>query len=196
MSLASCSMASLPGCCDSMIESWVKCIAGRMVPDCGALLWDSAWVVDEQFGPSTWLESRLESLAHLKRCLAGVPCAVSVSCLQSIQHAAGACNGFLQVTPSGRILENADFHMGWWVHSAPCSAGGRGRGFAAVLPLADKTKKKTKKNTWTPAQRPYVPYFPNTYTQWWVCVYRDVSPTSWIHAEVRMRSGHSVWAKY
>ena len=30
-----------------------------------------------------------------------------------------------------------------------------------------------------------------------MCVYRDVSPTSQIRAEVRMKkSGHSVWAKY
>ena len=29
-----------------------------------------------------------------------------------------------------------------------------------------------------------------------VCVYRDISPTSQIRAEVRMKSGHSVWAKY
>ena len=27
-------------------------------------------------------------------------------------------------------------------------------------------------------------------------MYRDVSPTSQIRAEVRMKSGHSVWAKY
>jgi len=27
-------------------------------------------------------------------------------------------------------------------------------------------------------------------------VYRDVSPTSQIRAEVQMKSGHSVWAKY
>ena len=51
-------------------------------------------------------------------------------------------------------------------------------------------------NTWAPARRPYVPYLPNTYTQWWTCVYRDVSPTSRIRAEVRMKSGHSIWAKY
>jgi len=27
-------------------------------------------------------------------------------------------------------------------------------------------------------------------------MYRDVSPTSQIRAEVRMKSGHSIWAKY
>ena len=27
-------------------------------------------------------------------------------------------------------------------------------------------------------------------------MYRDVSPTSQIRAEVRMKSGHSVWTKY
>ena len=29
-----------------------------------------------------------------------------------------------------------------------------------------------------------------------MCVCRDVSPESQIRAEVRMKSGHSVWAKY
>ena len=29
-----------------------------------------------------------------------------------------------------------------------------------------------------------------------MCMCRDVSPTSQIRAEVRMKSGHSVWAKY
>ena len=134
---------------------------------------------------------------HLKRRLARVPCAVSVSCLQSIQHATGARNGFLQVTPSGRILENVDFHTGWWAHSAPCSAGGRDQGFTAVLPLADKTnQKKKKKKIWTPAQCQYVPHFANTYTNWWMCMYRDVSPTSQIRAEVRMQRGRSFWATY
>ena len=51
-------------------------------------------------------------------------------------------------------------------------------------------------HTWTPVQRPYVLYFPNTYTNWRMCVFRDVSPTSQIRAEVRVKSGHSFWAKY
>src|SRR5258706_5031504 len=42
----------------------------------------------------------------------------------------------------------------------------------------------TDNHTWTPAQRPYVPYFSNPYTKWWMCVYREVSPTSDIRAEV------------
>ena len=29
-----------------------------------------------------------------------------------------------------------------------------------------------------------------------MCMYRDVSPTSQIRVEVRMKIGHSVWAKY
>ena len=49
---------------------------------------------------------------------------------------------------------------------------------------------------WTPAERQYVHYFSNTYTHWWICMHRDVFPTSRIRAEVRMKSGHSVWAKY
>jgi len=29
-----------------------------------------------------------------------------------------------------------------------------------------------------------------------MCVYRNVSPTTQIRTEVRMKTGHSVWAKY
>ena len=43
---------------------------------------------------------------------------------------------------------------------------------------------------------PVCPYFVKSYTNQWACVYRDVSPTSQIRAEVRMKSGHSVFAKY
>ena len=38
--------------------------------------------------------------------------------------------------------------------------------------------------------------FHNTYTNLCMYIYRDVSPVSQIRAEVRMKSGHSVWAKY
>ena len=50
--------------------------------------------------------------------------------------------------------------------------------------------------TWTPAQRPYVPYCPArcTHGRLWMC--RDVSPTSKMRAEIRMRSGHLFWANY
>jgi len=51
-------------------------------------------------------------------------------------------------------------------------------------------------HTWTPARRLWVLYSPNTYTNKWICVYRDVSPTSQIRAEVRMKRGHSFWATY
>ena len=52
-------------------------------------------------------------------------------------------------------------------------------------------------HTWTPVQRQYVPHLPNTSTHQWVGLYRGVSPTSQIRAEVRMRSGHySFWAKH
>ena len=60
----------------------------------------------------------------------------------------------------------------------------------------ERALQKKDDHTWTPAQRLYVPYFPNTYTNWWVSMYRDVSPTSQIRAEVRMKSGHSFWAKH
>ena len=36
----------------------------------------------------------------------------------------------------------------------------------------------------------------HTLTHWWMRMYRDVSPTTQIRAEVRMKSGHSIWAKY
>jgi len=51
-------------------------------------------------------------------------------------------------------------------------------------------------NTWTPARRLWVPYCPNTYAHKWTCVCRDLSPTSRIGAEVRMKRGHSIWATY
>jgi hypothetical protein len=51
-------------------------------------------------------------------------------------------------------------------------------------------------HTWTPVLRPYVPYFPNMYTHQRMCVCRDVSPTSQIRAEVRMKRGHSFWATH
>ena len=133
-----------------------------MVPGHGVSLWDSARAVDEQFGPSAWLESRLESPVHLKRCLTRVPCTVSVSCLQSIQHAADACNGFLQVTPSGRILENAGFLMGWRAHLAPLLCRGQGTKVSQQpCPWLTKQKKqkKNKKNLDT-STMPVCPLFP------------------------------------
>ena len=50
--------------------------------------------------------------------------------------------------------------------------------------------------TWTPAQRPYVPYMFTRYTQGRPCICRDISPTSNMRAEIRMRSGHLFWAHY
>ena len=49
--------------------------------------------------------------------------------------------------------------------------------------------------TWTPAQRQYVPHFPNTYvrTLTGACVYRDICPTSLIRTEVRMKK---FWATH
>ena len=51
-------------------------------------------------------------------------------------------------------------------------------------------------HTWTPARRLWVPYCHNTYTHKWICLCRDLSPTSQICAEVRMKRGHSFWATY
>jgi hypothetical protein len=60
----------------------------------------------------------------------------------------------------------------------------------------EKELEKQNNHTWTPAQRQYVLYFPHTYTYQWMCVYRDVSPTTQIRVEVRMKIGHSIWTKY
>jgi hypothetical protein len=61
----------------------------------------------------------------------------------------------------------------------------------------EERKLLTKDNrTWTPAQRPYVPCFPTRYTHGRLFICRDVSPTSEIRAEIQMRSGHLLWAKY
>jgi len=50
--------------------------------------------------------------------------------------------------------------------------------------------------TWTPAQRQYVLYSPHTYAHQQMHVCRDISPTTQIRVSVRMKIGHSVWAKY
>ena len=50
--------------------------------------------------------------------------------------------------------------------------------------------------TWTPAQRQYVADFPNMSTHQCIFLCRNVSPTSRIRAEIQMKSGHSIFAKY
>ena len=60
----------------------------------------------------------------------------------------------------------------------------------------EKELQEKDNHTWTPAQRQYVLYFSHTCTQQWMCVYREVSPTTQIRAVVRMKSGHSFWAKH
>jgi hypothetical protein len=60
----------------------------------------------------------------------------------------------------------------------------------------ERELQKTDNYNWTLEQRQYVLYFFNTYTHQWMCVHRDVSPTTQIRAEVRMKIGHSVWTKY
>ena len=55
---------------------------------------------------------------------------------------------------------------------------------------------KKDNHTWTPKQRPYVSYFSYTYTQSCMRLCRDVSPTSQIRAELRMRTGHLFWTRY
>ena len=67
------------------------------------------------------------------------------------------------------------------------------RGYTLRLFVKDVGVELQKKDdhTWTPAQRQYVPYFPNTYDHL-LTGGRDISPTSQIRAEV---SGHSFWAK-
>ena len=44
----------------------------------------------------------------------------------------------------------------------------------------EKELQKNDNHTWTPEQRQYVLYFLNTYTHQWMCMHRDVSPTTQI----------------
>ena len=49
--------------------------------------------------------------------------------------------------------------------------------------------------TWTAAQRPYVPCFFISNTYRWLCMCRGFYPTSEMRVEIQMRSGHLIWAK-
>ena len=60
----------------------------------------------------------------------------------------------------------------------------------------EKELQQEDNHTWTPSQRQYVIYFPYTHTHQWMCVYREVSPTTQIRAVVRMKIGHSFWARH
>ena len=87
-------------------------------------------------------------------------------------------------------------HFGYHTEIALQGVPNRAYTLRLFIDNVEREVQRKDNHTWTPAQRPYVPYYPYTYTHWWMCVYRDVSPTSQIRAEVRMKSGHSVWAKY
>jgi hypothetical protein len=54
---------------------------------------------------------------------------------------------------------------------------------------------RKENRTWTPVQRPYVIYFLIYYTLRSICICRGVSPTSQLRVDIRMRSGHLLWAK-
>ena len=56
----------------------------------------------------------------------------------------------------------------------------------------ERELQKKDDHTWTPAQRQYVPFFPNTYVHSLI-VTRDICPTSQIRAEVRMKK---FWARH
>ena len=60
----------------------------------------------------------------------------------------------------------------------------------------ERELQRKEHRTWTPAQRQYVPDFPNTYAHQCICVYRDVSLTSQIRVDVLKKTGHSVWARH
>ena len=63
----------------------------------------------------------------------------------------------------------------------------------------ERDLQKKDDHTWTPAQRQYVPYFPNSYVRTYVYSLtggRDICPTSQIRTQVRMKSGHSFWARH
>ena len=54
----------------------------------------------------------------------------------------------------------------------------------------ERELQRTDDHTWTPAQRQYVPHFPNTYAHS-LTGGRDISPTSQIRVEVRMKKKFS-----
>jgi len=65
--------------------------------------------------------------------------------------------------------------------------------------FVDKVARGLQRNdnhTWTPARRLWVSCCPNTYTHKWICACSDLSRTSQIGVEVRMKRGHSFWATY
>ena len=58
----------------------------------------------------------------------------------------------------------------------------------------ERELQKKDDHTWTPAQRQYVPYFPNTYVRTYTHPLtggRDICPTSQIRAKVRMKKKFS-----
>ncbi len=56
----------------------------------------------------------------------------------------------------------------------------------------EREVQKKDDHTWTPVQRQYVPYFPNTYVHSLIGG-RDICPTSLIRVEVRMKK---FWARH
>ena len=87
-------------------------------------------------------------------------------------------------------------HFGYHIEITLQDVPNRAYTLRLFVENVEREVERKDNHTWIPVQRPYVPYFPNTYTHWWMCVYRDISPTSQIRAEVQMKTGHSVWAKY
>ena len=60
----------------------------------------------------------------------------------------------------------------------------------------ERELQKKDDHTWTPVQRQYVPYFPNTYVRTYVHSLtggRDICSTSQIRAEVRMKK---LWTRH
>ena len=49
--------------------------------------------------------------------------------------------------------------------------------------------------TWTPTQRPYIPYFFTTNTWWWLCMCSGFSMTSEMRVVIQKRSSRFFWAK-
>ena len=90
------------------------------------------------------------------------------------------------------IIAHFDYHTEITLQDVP------NREYTLRLFVGNVESELQRKNnhTWTPAQRQYVPYFPNTSAHQWMRIYREVPPTSSIRAEVRMSSGHSFWAKH
>ena len=60
----------------------------------------------------------------------------------------------------------------------------------------ERELQRSDHRTWTPTQGLYVSSILTTHAHRSLCMCRDVCPTSEMRAQIQMKSGHSIWAKY